>query len=141
MLSHVGSLILYANRNAEMTKVIERVENEHVPIEQAEIEQFGAGHPEIGAYLLGLWGFPAPVVQAVAYHHRPMDTPHREMNVLTAIYVAQDLTRQVALEEAGKEFESHIDMDYLTSIGKADQLEEWRMIARVVADKYKTLTQ
>lgn len=58
MLSHVGSLILYANRNAEMAKVIDRVEQEHIPIEQAEIEQFGAGHPEIGAYLLGLWGFP-----------------------------------------------------------------------------------
>src|SRR5690606_35645205 len=108
---------------------------------QAEAEQFGAGHPEIGAYLLGLWGFPAPVVQAVAYHHRPMPTPHREMNVLIAIYVAQDLTRQVAAEETGKKAESHIDMDYLASIGKADQLDEWRMIARVVSDKYKTLTQ
>lgn len=141
MLSHVGSLILYANRNKEMTKVIARVEKDHIPIEQAEIEQFGAGHPEIGAYLLGLWGFPAPVVQAVAYHHRPMDTPHREMNVLTAIYVAQDLTRQVAANETGKKVESHIDMDYLAGIGKADQLDEWHKIARVVADKYKTLTQ
>jgi hypothetical protein len=32
-------------------------------------------------------------------------------------------------------------MEYLKTIGKADQLDEWRMIARVVADKYKTLTQ
>lgn len=63
------------------------------------------------------------------------------MNVLTAIYVAQDLTRQVAAEETGKQVESHIDMEYLKTIGKADQLDEWRMIARVVADKYKTLTQ
>lgn len=141
MLSHIGSLILYANRNAEMAEVIDRVEQEHIPIEQAEAEKFGAGHPEIGAYLLGLWGFPAPVVQAVAYHHRPMATPHREMNILTAIYAAQDLTRQVAAEEAGKEAESHIDMDYLKTIGKAQQLDEWHKIARVVAEKYKTLTQ
>ncbi|HCW67559.1 MAG TPA: response regulator, partial [Thalassospira lucentensis] len=72
MLSHIGTLILYANCPDEMKLVTDRVEQENIPIEQAEKEQFGAGHPDIGAYLLGLWGFPAPVIQAVAYHHRPM---------------------------------------------------------------------
>ncbi|OSQ49130.1 response regulator [Thalassospira alkalitolerans] len=141
MLSHVGSLILYANRNQEMAEVIKRVETEHIPIEQAELEQFGAAHPEVGAYLLGLWGFPAPVVQAVAYHHRPMDQPHREMNVLTSIYVAQHLTREVGQKESGIDAPSQIDLDYLASIGKADSLGEWENIARIVADKYKSLTQ
>jgi len=28
-------------------------------------------HAEVGAYLLGLWGFPNPIVEAVAYHHVP----------------------------------------------------------------------
>src|SRR5262249_18533480 len=28
-----------------------------------------ASHGEVGAYLLGLWGFPYPVVEAVAHHH------------------------------------------------------------------------
>ena len=36
-------------------------------------------HAEVGAYLLGLWGLPVPVVEAVAHHHAPATrvAPHR----------------------------------------------------------------
>ena len=140
MLSHIGTLILYANRPDEMKLVTDRVEQENIPIEKAEEEQFGAGHPEIGAYLLGLWGFPAPVIQAVAYHHRPMDLPHKEMNAVTAIYVAQHLTREIAIIDAGGAVESDIDLTYIEQIGKASRIEEWSSIARIVSGKYKQLT-
>lgn len=33
----------------------------------------GADHAQAGAFLLGLWGLPAPVVQAVARHHQEPD--------------------------------------------------------------------
>jgi HD-like signal output (HDOD) protein len=37
----------------------------------------GATHAEIGAYLLGLWGLPYAIVEAVALHHTPTAvTPH-----------------------------------------------------------------
>ncbi|RCK49478.1 MULTISPECIES: response regulator [Thalassospira] len=140
MLSHIGTLILYTNRANEMDAVTKRVEAEGISIDQAETEQFGAGHAEIGAYLLGLWGFPAPVVQAVAYHHRPMDLPHKEMNALTSIYVAQHLAREIADQDKGRAVENLIDMDYLSLIGKADRLEEWKNIARIVSLKYSELT-
>lgn len=140
MLSHIGTLILYANRPDEMDAVTKRVEDENISIHQAETEQFGAGHAEIGAYLLGLWGFAAPIIQAVAYHHRPMDLPHKEMNALTAIYVAQHLTREIANRDAGLEVETIIDMDYLTKIGKDTHLEEWRNIAGLLSEKYDDLT-
>lgn len=140
MLSHIGTLILYTNRPNDMDAVTKRVEVEGISIDQAETEQFGAGHAEIGAYLLGLWGFAAPIIQAVAYHHRPMDLPHKEMNALTAIYVAQHLTRERADRDAGLEVQSMIDMDYLRQIGKDSRLEEWKNIAGVVSEKYGELT-
>jgi HD-like signal output (HDOD) protein len=140
MLSHIGTLILYANRPDEMDAVNKRVEAEGISIDQAETEQFGAGHAEIGAYLLGLWGFPAPIIQAVAYHHRPMDLPHKDMNALTAIYIAQNLTREIADRENRLEVESQIDMAYLSLIGKDDHIDEWTNIARIVSQKYCKLT-
>jgi putative nucleotidyltransferase with HDIG domain len=33
--------------------------------------QMEAHHAEVGAYLLGLWGFPNSIVEAVAFHHSP----------------------------------------------------------------------
>jgi HD-like signal output (HDOD) protein len=140
MLSHIGTLILYAKKPDEMEAVIKRVETEGITIDEAEHAQFGAGHAEIGAYLLGLWGFPAPIIQAVAYHHHPMDLPHQEMTAPTAIYVAQHLTREIADQDAAGDVTSNIDMDYLARIGKERHLEDWRNIARIVSEKYSELT-
>lgn len=140
MLSHTGSLILYAYRANEMVEVVKRVESDNIPIFIAERDQFGAAHPEIGAYLLGLWGFPSAMVQTVAYHHRPQDTPHTEMNALSTIYVAQHLAREVAIESrTGKAPESQIDPDYLDRIGKANRLPVWRETARLVEQKYREM--
>ncbi|KJE34643.1 response regulator [Thalassospira sp. HJ] len=140
MLSHTGSLILYAYRANEMAEVVKRVETEDIPIYVAERDQFGAAHPEIGAYLLGLWGFPSAMVQTVAYHHRPQDAPHSEMNALSAIYVAQHLAREVAIEErTGTTPESRIDLKYLDRLGKRDRLPVWRETARLVEQKYREM--
>lgn len=140
MLSHTGSLILYAYRANEMAEVVKRVESENIPIYVAEHDQFGAAHPEIGAYLLGLWGFPSAMVQTVAYHHRPQDTPHTEMNALATIYVAQHLAREVAIEQrTGTAPESRIDLEYLDRLGKCDRLPVWRETAHLVEQKYREM--
>jgi len=36
---------------------------------------WGFSHGEVGAYLLGLWGLPAAVVEAVAFHHESSGAP------------------------------------------------------------------
>ena len=62
------------------------------------------------------------------------------MTALTAIYVAQHLTREVADRDAGVSIESSIDTDYLARIGKHGRLEEWANIAAIVSEKYRELT-
>jgi len=37
--------------------------------------ELGFGHGAAGAYLLGLWGLPPAVVEAVAFHHEPPGVP------------------------------------------------------------------
>jgi HD-like signal output (HDOD) protein len=37
---------------------------------ELERQSCGADHAAVGAYLLGLWGLPGKVVQAVAGHHQ-----------------------------------------------------------------------
>lgn len=37
-----------------------------------EREILGADHAQVGGYLLGLWGLPAAVVEAVTFHHDPV---------------------------------------------------------------------
>jgi HD-like signal output (HDOD) protein len=42
-----------------------------VPAHVAEKSTWGVTHAEIGAFLLGLWGLPFQIVEAVANHHAP----------------------------------------------------------------------
>lgn len=58
----------------------------------AEIEVIGASHAEIGAYLLGIWGLPYPVVEAVAHHHQPGRIVQHEFDVLSALVIGHTLT-------------------------------------------------
>ncbi|RCK33936.1 response regulator [Thalassospira xiamenensis] len=141
MLSHIGSLVLYLNYPNQMEEAVARIESEKITIIEAEQKQFGAAHPEIGAYLLGLWGFPEQVVQAVAYHHRPFDFPHHRMSGLTAIYAAQLLSREVASQgyDVEGDIETKIDIPYLTRVGKADRIPVWRDIVATVLKSYERM--
>lgn len=143
MLSHIGSLILYLHYYKEMEQVISEVEKQEYTIIEAEKHHFGAAHPEIGAYLLGLWGFPDSVVQAVAHHHAPARYPHSEMTGLSALYVAQHLTRELIRNprKDGCEYASEIDFAYLDQIGKRNHLDDWcNIVEKVLTNDLKNKT-
>ena len=55
----------------------------------AERIVLGATHQELGAYLLGLWGLPDELVEAVAYHHRPSESLTLGFSPLAAVHVAE----------------------------------------------------
>ena len=138
MMSHIGSLILYLYYHERMEAVIARVELEDISIVDAERDEFGAAHPEIGAYLLGIWGFPEKVTQAVAFHHSPADFAFTEMTELTALYAAQHITREMGGTACAQDSEeqSTIDMSYLEQIGKVDSIPAWRKIIATVLESY-----
>jgi len=62
------------------------------PAGGAEAE--GDAHGPIGGYLLGLWGLPPVVFDAVAHHHDPPSD--RSSAVVTSIYAAERIVEEVA---------------------------------------------
>jgi HD-like signal output (HDOD) protein len=71
LLCDVGQLVL-ASAAPERLYVSEaEAAQRGVPAHVAEQATWGATHAEIGAYLLGLWGLPFQIVEAVANHHAP----------------------------------------------------------------------
>jgi HD-like signal output (HDOD) protein len=58
----------------------------------AERHVLGTSHAEIGAYLLGLWGMPNTLVEAVAHHHTPEGSGVRRFNALSALVAALALS-------------------------------------------------
>ncbi len=92
---------------------------------QAEMEEFGVTHADVGAYLLALWGLPAPVVTAVKYHNAPPPNASSEFSATLAVYVGNALeyesrvVRDITLSDK-------LDMAYLEKLGVSQRLPVWR---------------
>ena len=71
LLHDVGLLVLGSAVPNDMRAILAEAHRTDSPLEEVECLKLGASHADVGAYLLGLWGLPTQVVEAVAFHHRP----------------------------------------------------------------------
>ncbi len=89
LLHDAGKLVLAANFSKEYVDITTLAEREGLAVAEAEGRVLnGTTHAEIGAYLMGLWGLPRSIVEAIAFHHRPHPDIMRSFNVVVAVYVA-----------------------------------------------------
>ena len=89
--------------------------------------EFGASHADVGAYLLGLWGLGDPIVEAVAFHHRPSDCVGNSFSPLTAVHVANVLHEELSQQPAG-DVPSPIDSPYLNPRHMTDRIPPGREV-------------
>ena len=124
-LHDVGQLVLAANLPDLYEQSRRQAAEQGVEPWQAEIELFGATHSEVGAYLLGIWGIPDVIVEAVAHHHRPIDAASGGFSPLTAVHVANVLAHE-RLDDAPTSPAAQVDEAYLGELGLLDRLSVWR---------------
>ena len=121
VLHDLGKLALFANLPELGQRVCERVKSQVLPWWQAEQQVFGATHAEVGGWLLGVWGLPVAIVEAVALHHHPTRFLNRAFCPLTAVHVADAFLRTDNLEAALE----RVDADYLRGLGLWEKLPGW----------------
>jgi HD-like signal output (HDOD) protein/ActR/RegA family two-component response regulator len=134
MLQDVGQLIFAARAPQRFSIALSTSSRGKSPLYEAELELFGSTHAEVGGYLLGLWGLPSKIVQAVAHHLEPL-AGARIFDAAAALYVSNLLSVNPdvpALEEVPARTIA-IDLQYLRTLGVAHQIEDWRRIARDMA--------
>jgi HD-like signal output (HDOD) protein len=134
LMHDVGKLIAMKRLPEQFAQVVRSAREQGRVVYDVEREAMGATHAEIGAYLLGLWGLPFPVVEAVAYHHNPGQVPHQTFDCLAAVHVADVLAhaRDPRLGNAGFAAPS-FDTQYLEALGVANQIAGWDSTAAEVA--------
>jgi putative nucleotidyltransferase with HDIG domain len=91
LLHDIGYWILSNECQAELTESVALAIKENIALHLAETRIIGASHAQVGAYLLGLWGLPYPVIEAVALHHAPESVPQSEFDPLAAVVIAHAL--------------------------------------------------
>ena len=129
-LSHIGTLLLITHSPEEFKKAGKLAEKDGMNIVEAERQIFGTSHAELGAYLLGLWGFSDLIVEAVAFHHEPSRCSGKEVSLLMAVHAAQFLThRHLDDPESQNPNAAAIDRKYFESLGYLDRLNHWQTLA------------
>lgn len=121
LLHDVGKLALAANLPEAFNAAGRLMRLDGSASFEVEQEVFGATHSEVGGCLLGAWGLPMAVVEAVALHHHPACFLSRTFSPLTAVHVANALCRA----ESADHFRATVERDYLDVLGLADRLSGW----------------
>jgi HD-like signal output (HDOD) protein len=109
LLHDIGSLVLLHAAPQDYAKALTRKKELGGDSAAAEREIFGVTHAEVGAYLLGLWGIPFPIVEAVAFHHRPNEVAPEARALVAAIHIASGLVDEMTETDAASRVNHNID--------------------------------
>ena len=128
LLHDIGKILIAANFPDNFVMITEAMKNDGINFYEAELEIMGATHAEVGAYLLGLWGLPEAIIEAVAFHHDPLASNNNAISPLTIVHSAN------AIENAGDRILDYevpiegLDLKYLEELGLSEKIRIWRKI-------------
>jgi len=123
----IGQLVVAIGMREAFAGIVQAACDGNLQMHQAELDVLGVTHAEVGAYLLGIWGLPPIIVEAVACHHNPAMVPV-EFGAVGALHAAVAIVEREMGKSAGPEVE--IDPALLHRTGWATELPRWRDIAR-----------
>ena len=126
MLCDIGLLMLNTTISDKYNTIRAQAAQTGERIMTVEKQVLGATHAELGAYLMGLWGFDDDIVEAIAFHHHPEEaTASIALQPLVFVHAADSL---IPPNNCNPE-PSIINTDYLTSLGLLNHLSEWQTLA------------
>jgi putative nucleotidyltransferase with HDIG domain len=137
LLHDVGKLVLASRFPDSYRRVAPMARRRRVPLWQVEMDEYGASHATVGAYLLACWGLPRIVIEAVAYHHHPSALGRSHFDPVGGVHVAEALVQEMdaAPNDPTGDASTWLDTVYLDRTGVLGRIGVFREIARDVAQR------
>ena len=137
MFHDLGKLILVTSFQEPYQKVLMEAGKTRQNLWDLEIERFGTSHAEIGAYLMGLWGLEYPVIEAIAFHHRPGKSLSNSTGLLTAVHFgdAFDRLKKDPNDLNGENGLRQLDRGYLDNLGVAGRINDWQTVCNELTER------
>lgn len=115
LLHDVGKLLLARRYGADYGDMLVTSGPAEEGLDELEHARFGLTHAQAGAYVLGVWGLPDTVVEAVAFHHRPLEVERLDLDVVSLVHLADAIFHGVPA-----------DPRLVEQLKLADVLPTWR---------------
>lgn len=125
LLHDIGKLVLLAQMVDRYEQAVLLAGEKKICLRTAEKEIFDTVHGDIGAYLMGLWGMPGSVVEAIGFHHRLDNYPSNEFSPAVAVHAANAIYYENRPDEVVGSPHT-LAMDHLQSLGLDDRIDHWR---------------
>jgi HD-like signal output (HDOD) protein len=126
LLHDVGKIVLLAEMPKDYLQALQHLNTDNRSIRDLEIEFTGCPHEQVGAYLMSIWGLPESIVQAVEYHHRPIESGQTTFSPLTALHCADAIASATDKSPMNRDIE--LNRDYLQTLGLLEKEGAWRAL-------------
>ncbi|MEP6572620.1 MAG: response regulator [Gemmatimonadota bacterium] len=137
VLHDIGKLVLASLDPDTISHAVRTIDATGFPEVPVDAAALGVFHAEVGAYLLGVWGLPYVVVEAVACHHSPLRLPRTRVDIPIIIHVADalihELTAGLPVDDA---LPPRLDPALLEApFELGEKLSDWRTLALEIVEE------
>lgn len=128
MLHDLGKFVLLTELAEAYGPLLELAKIEGGPVNRIEQQELKVGHAEIGAYLLGTWGFKSEIVRGVYRHHSPINDT-KEITIALIVHVADVLQHELAVWNT-EYVPTVMEQVLLEDLEWAQRLDAWRDVCK-----------
>lgn len=130
LLHDVGKLVLAEIETSSYAAALQHVRQGQGKLDEVEREVFGVTHAQVGAYLLGLWGLPMEIVEAVACHH-DHERIGKDNPVAALVHLASLLDHRHCVIHPDQAL-PEVDQGLLERLGMAERMAHLEMEAQAL---------
>ena len=124
LLHDIGRLVFLSNFPERLHQAAQVSQSQNISLADAEEQAFGVDHRRVGAYLLGLWGLPIPLVEAAMFHHSPSKCQSTGLTSMAAVHIANAAVSEPR-PASEADFLARLDKDFLEKAGLLDHVPAW----------------
>jgi len=139
LLHDVGKIVLARFLPAGLAEIMDAVREEQLAMYDAEKQVLGLAHPALGAWVLGRWGLPAPIVEAVEFHHHPTRAQN-SFDLAAIVYLANILAHRAGIGCGGDSLMREMDPFVLEHFGLTEsdlgELQDSLVFKRLEIESY-----
>mgnify|MGYP003585125551 CR=1 FL=1 len=126
LLHDVGKIVLAEGCPGEYVRILLLSQARNQPLADIEADELCVTHAEVGAYLLGLWGFSEAVVIAIAQHHGVLQGP--SLSPLSAVVHVVDVEMHNRYIRSSGYAPHAFAAELLAGGGGEEEVGEWRAV-------------
>lgn len=127
LLHDIGRLVLATHDPERYGSVLRLSHGQPSSCISLEERILGGNHAEVGAYLMGLWGFSDTIIDAIRLHHTPSAAEGAVFGPLAAVHVADAFAHTMGSRELT--FGDYVDHAFLERLNATERIPVWHQMA------------